>query len=237
MIFTRVPVFLSAFRLPRPKEFLICNETFTIFCGPNLLCLATQDCNLSRFATRFGQDLRVLAIGLARHAQIRAEWKSSLETQGQIVRTTFLRRIFSSPLQTSPRPHYLPRGLRRCANVGVSFSPYVYMAVQVGFRIGFFCMGVKKWSVFCTDDLPCSNIVTVKPPFRGPGTSSGQRKVFPERRCPFIIGSKYKHYRNVLFFRDQSLCPLNGGVPKERFHCILLGSLFGAVTQVCVWKL
>ena len=41
-----------------------------------------------------------------------------------------------------------------------------------------------------------------------------------EWRCPFIRGNKYKDYRNISIFRDQNLCPLNRGVPKERFHCI-----------------
>ena len=45
------------------------------------------------------------------------------------------------------------------------------------------------------------------------GTPSGQRKVSPEWTCPFIRGNKYKDYRNILFFQDQSLYPLNGGVP------------------------
>ena len=38
-------------------------------------------------------------------------------------------------------------------------------------------------------------------------------KVSPEWRCPFTRGNKYKDYRDILIFWDQSLCPLNGGVP------------------------
>ena len=38
--------------------------------------------------------------------------------------------------------------------------------------------------------------------------------LFPEWRCPFIQVTDTKII--WVFFRDQSLCPLNGGVPEER---------------------
>ena len=55
----------------------------------------------------------------------------------------------------------------------------------------------------------------VKPEFRDPQKVS----LSPEWRCPFNRGNKYKGYVNT--FRDQILCPLKRGVPKERFHCLL----------------
>ena len=61
-----------------------------------------------------------------------------------------------------------------------------------------------------------------------------------EWRRLFIRGKCNEHkdhtYRNILIFQDQSLCPLNGGVPKEKFHCItflsFIYSLLETLTKI-----
>ena len=44
----------------------------------------------------------------------------------------------------------------------------------------------------------------------------------PKQRCPFNRGNKYKDFVNI--FPEQMLCPLNGGVSKERLQCKNQGS-------------
>ena len=45
-------------------------------------------------------------------------------------------------------------------------------------------------------------------------------------RCPFNGGNRYIDYVGVFpgpnFFPPEWSCPLNRGVPKERFHCNLI---------------
>ena len=60
---------------------------------------------------------------------------------------------------------------------------------------------------------------TVEPLLKG---HSGDQDKCLLYKCPFNIGNIYKDFRNILQFRDQSLCPLNRGVPKEKLHCIRL---------------
>ena len=81
------------------------------------------------------------------------------------------------------------------------------------------------------------HLTTVKPPFKGHPRDkcplpSGQRKLSPEWRCPFIRGNKYKDYSKILIFRDQSFCHQNRGVAKERFHCSCIHGLVKCVQFV-----
>ena len=59
----------------------------------------------------------------------------------------------------------------------------------------------------------------VKSSFRNPEKVS----LSPEQSCPFNGGNKYKHYVNIFpgpnFVFPKWGCPLNRGVPKEKFHC------------------
>ena len=48
--------------------------------------------------------------------------------------------------------------------------------------------------------------------------------LFPEWRCPFNRGNRYKDYMGVFpgpkFVSPEWSCPMNRGVPEKRLHCI-----------------